>query len=217
MLKPVAWKESRELLPLVALALAAQLYILGAPADLQFLFNQSSAAIPFLGDTPETFVFVVAGCAGFVMGLWQTVWEDGRGTYQFLLHRPASRRAIFGTKLLVGLLATVVICVLPMAIYALWAATPGTHASPFRWSMTTWVWQLSARMPLVYLGAFLSGLRPGNWFGSRLFPLAAAVLILFGLAILAVRWPLVSLAVCMAALAAFIAAIFSVGQTRDYS
>ena len=40
--------------------------------------------------------------------------------------------------------------------------------------MTAWAWQLWLCMPLVYLGAFLSGIRPARWFGTRLMPLVAA-------------------------------------------
>jgi hypothetical protein len=40
--------------------------------------------------------------------------------------------------------------------------------------MTVAGWQLWSAMPLVYLGAFLSGIRPGRWFGTRLIPLVAA-------------------------------------------
>jgi hypothetical protein len=56
----------------------------------------------------------------------------------------------------------------------MWAATPGTHASPFEWSMTMPVWGAWFGMLTIYLGAFLSGLRPGAWVGTRLAPLAAA-------------------------------------------
>jgi hypothetical protein len=60
-------------------------------------------------------------------------------------------------------------------LYSWWAATPGHHPSPFAWSMATPAWVLTFLMPLLYLGAFLSGLRPARWFGTRLLPLAGSV------------------------------------------
>ena len=37
--------------------------------------------------------------------------------------------------------------------------------------MTVPAFQIWLLMPLVYLGAFASGIRPARWFGSRLLPL----------------------------------------------
>ena len=48
---------------------------------------------------------------------------------------------------------------------------PGTHPGPFEWSMTGPALRIWLIMPLVYLGAFASGIRPARWFGSRLLPL----------------------------------------------
>ncbi len=62
---------------------------------------------------------------------------------------------------------------LPILIYATWAATPGTHPGPFEWSMTGLAFRVWLLMPLAYLGAFASGIRPARWFGSQLLPLAS--------------------------------------------
>src|SRR6185503_13555355 len=93
----------------------------------------------------------------------------------FLLHRPLSRRRIYATKILVGLSVYLVCGVVPILIYAAWAALPGTHASPFAWSMTSPSWVIWLVLTAVYLGALLSGVRPAAWFGTRLAPLVAAV------------------------------------------
>jgi hypothetical protein len=58
--------------------------------------------------------------------------------------------------------------------YALLAASPGNSPTPFFWSMTADEWQLVLCSVVVYLGAFLSGIRPARWFGTRLAPLATA-------------------------------------------
>ncbi len=119
-------------------------------------------------------------------------------------------------KLLVGATLTLAVALLPIAAFGLWAATPGTHASPFVWSMTTWAWLLGVQMLLVYLGAFLSGLRPGRWFGSRVLPLAGAVAAIFALNTIA-EWPWLALFASLALEAGLVLVILDVGRVRDYS
>lgn len=218
MLTNLLWKELREIAPIVVCALLIQVCMVAIPADallLNMLFsNRTHGAIPFLSDSWSSMFLWVAGVAAVVLGLWQTVWESSRGTFQFLLHRPASWRALFVHKLGVGLGISLSLAVLPTLCYALWAATPGTHASPFSWSMTAWAWQLMVALPLLYLGAFLSGLRPARLFGSRLFPLAAS-LIAFGLTLALPRTIALPLALALELM--FVAVILFVGHTRDYS
>ena len=62
---------------------------------------------------------------------------------------------------------------------AVWAATPGTHASPFEWSMTVPIWIGWFAMTILYLGAFHTVVRPGRWYRSRLLPLAASAVATF--------------------------------------
>ena len=112
-----------------------------------------------------------------------TLWQS----CCFVLHRPANRRLIYGIKLLVGLAAYLACAVIPVLLYALWAATPRTHASPFEWSMTSNAWFGWISMATIYLGAFLSGIRPAAWIGTRLAPLAGAASILM-LAAAMVQW-----------------------------
>jgi len=225
-LKTLTWKESRELVPLVAFALILQFYFVAAPADLQYLLMLSPVtlvdereAIPFVSDNVSSALFAVAGLFAVAVGLWQTWWESSRGTFQFLLHRPAGRCAILGAKLAVGIVFCLLVVCLPLLCYSLWAATPGKHASPFSWSMTTWAWQLCLQLPLVYLGAFLSGLRPARLWGSRFFPLAASLAALLGMEVLALGLGLPMIAVVVGLLleAAFVLVILYVAVTRDYS
>jgi hypothetical protein len=71
-------------------------------------------------------------------------------------------------------------------------------------------------MPLVYLGAFLSGLRPARWYGTRLLPLAASGLLTAFLAIFAWWWPL-GLALALLTYAALVVTICYVARVRDYA
>ena len=118
--------------------------------------------------------FAIGGALAVSLGFKQSAWELWHSSYYFLLHRPASRTRIFGTKLAVGIGAGWVLTAAIVLLFGAWAATPGNSAAPFFWSMTGTAWRIWFALPVLYLGAFLSGIRPGRWFGSRLIPLVTA-------------------------------------------
>jgi hypothetical protein len=132
----------------------------------------------------------------------------------FLLHRPVSRRTVYVTKIVVGLSLYFGLAGLAILIYAIWAASSGTHASPFAWSMTVPVWMIWLSASLVYLGALLAGIRPAAWLGTRLMPPAAACAIATMAANLPPIW---GLAVALASAAALVALILFVAETRDFA
>ena len=216
MWKALALKELREAALLAVLALVAYLYatlvLMGAP-----LLPGSSygrAEIPFLGSTFYLVYAVVAALFAVALGMRQTLGEALGGTYQFLLTRPAGRTALYA-KLAVGTGLYFAISALPILLYAAWAATPGTHASPFAWSMTLPAWMLWLGMSLLYAGAFLSGLRPARWFGTRLLPLAGSVL---GTLMIAVEHDVTLVRLLGAVVAALLlAAIGFTIRTRDFT
>ena len=228
MLKTIAWKECRELLPFIALALLAEIYFvcnaigtrLGALSDINVLRDLSYNTIPFINDFSCTLILITGGCFAVVVALWQTIWETSRGTFLFLLHRPVTRNAVIGTKLAVGVALCLLVCGGPLLYYTLWAAAPGTHDSPFAWSMTIDDWFNFSLIPMVYLGAFISGLRHAHWFASRFFPIFAAVLV----ALLCQSvwdslpaWRIAVVAVSIAIEAAAVYVIFYLAKVRDYS
>jgi hypothetical protein len=151
---------------------------------------------------------------GALLGLKQSAWELWQGTYYFLLHRPAGRRQLFGTKLVVGVSLLLGVTGLLILLYALWAAAPGHHASPFFWSMTGGAWQQWLAALLIYLGAFLSGIRPGRWYGSRLLPLASGIALAMMVAYFPWWW--IGLAIEAVGVSIYLAAIFLYVETRDY-
>jgi hypothetical protein len=215
MLKALGWKETRELMPLVALTWGATLLLFLAVAR-SVRAVAEIGTIPFISSSLPSTLLIIGAVFGMAVGYWQTLSESGRGTFLFLLHRPIERSQIFTLKLLVGISLTLLIVGLPMLIYALWAATPGTHASPFFWSMSVSAWLGWLRLPLFYLGAFLSVLREARWWGSRALPLLAAwgiYMILFGLE----QWPVLLATVSLAVMACYVVVIRSVAATRDYS
>lgn len=138
--------------------------------------NVKPVDIPFVQDNFTTMLFFIGGVLAIALGFRQSAWEPSQGTALYLLHLPLPRRTIVATKLLTGIGLLLACTLLPILIYATWAALPRTHAGPFEWTMTgeaLLVWLL---LPLVYLGAFASGIRPARWFGSRLLPLVSVVI-----------------------------------------
>jgi len=217
MWKALVYKELRETWAIAALGLLGYLWSFsGHEVSAIGLFRWSSSdEIPFVG---EGFVrgFVAISLMWMIaLGLRQTVGESVRGTWLFLLNRPLERGTLIGLKLATGLALCLICAVVPVLWYARWAATPGTHASPFEWSMTLRAWQAWLTMPGVYLAAFLTGLRPGRWIGSRLTPLAGAGLLLILLQALPWWW-LLGLTAVVLLDAWLIWDILYVAQTRDY-
>lgn len=178
MFKAFAVKEFREIRGIVLLALAAFIYLVAAAEEPRLWPGISRRApVPFVHDGFLQFFIFISASLAIGLGLRQTLGESIGGTYPFLFHRPATRRWLVGTKLLLGLAAYLICAVIPILAHGLWAATPGAHASPFEWAMTVPAWELWFGMTLLYLGAFLTGVRPARWYRSRVLPLAAAGLI----------------------------------------
>ncbi|HTU19188.1 MAG TPA: hypothetical protein VMG10_14100 [Gemmataceae bacterium] len=182
-MKVLAWKELREVFVIMAVALAWYLALavntMGAK-----VFNWMPAmphgtmGIPFLDGGFAEMHTLISALFALALGFRQSAWESSRGTYLFLLHRPLRRETVFLIKLATGAAVFLLCASLPILLYAWWAFLPGHHPGPFEWSMTGETWRLLFLMLLLYLGAFLSGLRPARWFGTRLLPLVGSLLMM---------------------------------------
>jgi hypothetical protein len=161
-----------------------------------------------------TILFFIGAALAITLGFRQSAWDPSQGTAQYLLHLPLTRRTIFLTKLATGISLLLVCTLLPILIYATWAAMPATHAGPFEWSMTRPAFQVWLLMPIAYLGAFASGIRPARWFGSRLLPLASAALA-GAIAVLAQWWP-IALPLLLLVAAVLVSDILWEVETRDF-
>jgi ABC-type transport system involved in multi-copper enzyme maturation permease subunit len=222
MIKALMIKELRETLGIAAIALALYTAFIGSMIGMPLFkalpgIPQPGAELPLLGNTfRQFFAFLTAGLA-IALGFWQTVSESNRGTFPFLLHRPLARHAIIGAKLATGLAVLIVEAGAAVLAYGLWATTPGTHPAPFAWSMAAFAWELALAMTVVYLGAFLSGLRPGLWWGTRLLPLVASCVATAFLSALA--WTFGGWAVMAILLTdgLLIAAVFCAARSRDFA
>jgi hypothetical protein len=212
-------KELREAAGIVAIAAAFYVHYLSRAMRHDILpwhygyvdYN----AIPFINLNSLGSLAWVSAALALALGFRQTVGESIYGTWLFLRHRPVGWRWLLGVKLFVGLTVYLFCAAAAVLAYAWWAATPGTHASPFEWSMTAPAWKDWISMPLLYFGAFLSGLRPARWFGTRLLPLVFAGAFAFWLPDLR-WWPVGGLCVIGLLSAAFVAVIFFVARTRDF-
>jgi hypothetical protein len=179
----MAWKELREIawIALAAVIVYAVLAIVGyaawGPETWIIATGRSEESVPFVTDSFVSDFWWLAMGLTVALGAVQPLTESIRGTWPFLLHRPATRRWVVAVKLLVGLSLYLVTGAAIILARAFWAATPGTHASPFLWSMTLPCWEVWFSATVVYFAAFLVGIRPVRWHGTRLLPLAVAVVV----------------------------------------
>jgi hypothetical protein len=216
MLKALVIKELRESAGIVVLGALAVVYVLCELTNMSLLNmgGRSLNSYPFIYDAIVSYLALCAGALGVALGMKQTAWELGQGTFFFLFHRPVSRTLLVGCKLAVGSVWVMLLSALLILLYAWWVATPGHITGPFFWSMTAPAWRLWVALPVVYLGAFLAGIRPGKWFGTRLVPLVAAIAVT-GVAA-NMPWLWLSLLIALFAAALLLISIFYYVHRRDY-
>jgi ABC-type transport system involved in multi-copper enzyme maturation permease subunit len=219
MIKALAIKELREswgLAVLAALAMAwAVLSGMGRnPLQMLISTNFNTHHLAFIGDGFYEWSCIFLGVLAVLLGFKQSAWEVHHSTFYFLFHRPISRRQVLAVKLGIGVLLIGAILSAAILVYGAWANVPGHLSAPFDWSMTWDSWQLLAVLPLVYFAAFLSGIRPGKWFGTRLVPLASVILVVAIAASVPfwwLRWPVLILNYALV-----LTSIDYFTQTRDY-
>jgi hypothetical protein len=220
--RSIAIKELRETWGIAAGAMLLYVWMLATlmrpgESNIPYLFIVGGRpGVPFLSHDFSMVFMLTASLFALVLGFRQTFGESLQGTYLFVLHRCESPSVMFLPKLAVGIGLVLLGSAWPIVVYAAWAATPGNVPAPFDWSMTASAWRQLAVVPLLYLGAFLSALRPARWFGTRLVPLFSAVTAMFFF--FEVTWPAgIRWIYLIAAYALFVATILYVARTRDYS
>jgi len=183
MTRALVTKELRETWAYAALALALSLAFVCRQTGFWSRFLlwtldwvpglAEQAVLPFVQIGFGAYLGLIGFVLAMTLGFQQSCWESRQALY--LLHLPVRRRTYFLAKLGAGIALLMASMSLPILLYAGWAAWPGTHPAPFEWSMIGPALRLWLLMPLIYLGAFASGIRPARWIGSRLFPLLAVV------------------------------------------
>ncbi|MDB5338418.1 MAG: family transporter protein [Planctomycetaceae bacterium] len=183
MLRALCIKELREIWWLGLLPLAFMLYAVSDESSLSpWLLVVSRSLdrwekIPF-GDSLFALAALQWGCLlAAALGLWQSFRESHSRTWHFLLHRPVDRQVILTAKLFSAAVVYLLAIVLPVLGLAVWAAIPGTHASPFDWSLTASAWYAVSVGTAVYLSGMFAGLRRGRMIGTRWWPLVATSIV----------------------------------------
>jgi hypothetical protein len=215
----LVYKEFRETLGIATLGLIALLAVTAAQVGLNpvpgmFGLGSRTGSIPFVSSSFGTWFWLAAAGLAIALGFRQSIGDFWNDAQLFLLHRPVSRARIYATKLAVGLAVYLACALVALLGYALWAATPGTHASPFEWSMTAPSWATLLTMTTVYLGAFLAGIRPAAWFGTRLSPLVAALVLAW---LISFCWLAVAVVLVLAVNVWLMGAILTVVESRNFS
>ena len=229
MFRAMAWKEFRDIRRVAVVALilygAITLSVIEPRSPLNLLrylglSGSSYDDTPFIRDSFVGKYYFFAVLVAIAFGLMQTFGETVRGTYPFLLHRSASLRWLMGMKLFIGATVYMLATLIPLVVYCFWAASPGNHASPFEWSMTTGTWGTWFALSMVYFGTFLTGILPGSWYQARFLPLAASIMVLIVVGGFSNVYSVGLLRPCLIVVvvdAWLIAAIFFVARSRDYS
>lgn len=90
-------KELRECAPLAALAaLLAAWALMDVTGNIWHEVGRGVSRVPFVeNENHYADLVIIAGGLALLLGFKQTVWEDFRGTYHYLLHRPVDRRRVF--------------------------------------------------------------------------------------------------------------------------
>jgi hypothetical protein len=177
--------------------------------------GESPPDVPFVQGNFQSMLFFIGGALAVALGFRQSAWEPSQGTALYLLHLPLKRRSIILTKLMTGIVVLLACTFLPILVYATWASMPGTHAGPFEWSMTRPALRVWLVLPLFYLGAFASGIRPARWLGSRLLPLFSVSLPAI-LAYTVPYWWLIGLPLLVISCTWLVGEILCEAETRDY-
>lgn len=181
MFRTLAIKELREISWLIVVGWIVGLGWVGHHAGLFHWFGVADPAsprpIPFLGDQAAVAwnSLWIGSLVALVVALRQSYWESHTRTDQFLCSLPIPNATVLWTKIVVGAVATWTVPAGMTLAYAIWAAIPGTHASPFFWSWTADNWTITLLLVPVYLGALLIGYREARWWGSRVLPMCGVI------------------------------------------
>jgi hypothetical protein len=213
-------KELRESLPLVALVALGIVYVLAELTGWTVvpgfrLTGRSYTSVPFVVQDSFLVLYLTAMVLfAALLGLKQSAWEEYRGVYHYLLFRPLARPTLIAVKLVVGIALVQIAAAILIVWYALWAAAPGHIPAPFLWSMTVDAWRCWLSLPVIFLSAFLSGMRPARWYVTRLVPLVAGVALALVLGLQ--PWWAIALIGTVLVSAVLVYCILYVAAARDY-
>jgi ABC-type transport system involved in multi-copper enzyme maturation permease subunit len=213
MLKTIAWKEFRELLPIIITAFALQFFVICSIVGI----SRKYQTLPQDLHGAAVLLMFESGLLAIALGLWQNMAEQNQGTFLFLFHRPWRRESIVAAKLLIGASVCLLVGSLPIAGFALWADARMEHATALRDDIWSAAWPVSFCLLLLYLGAFMSSFRAATWYKSRYLPLFCGLALFALLAALAHSRELTVLVATPLVSFCFVVGILYEAMTRDFS
>jgi ABC-type transport system involved in multi-copper enzyme maturation permease subunit len=215
MFKALVKKELREHLPAAGAALAASLLLLAYYMRLPmrgsgygsgwYQVTYNYLPVPVASGAYVSGLAAVAFAAALLLGFLMSWKESVRKTWSFLLHRPVSRAQVLGAKLTAGALLYTAAVALPFALLAVWCMVPGNYPAPWDPEYLLPGVEVLCGGAVLFLGAFLCGVRRARWYATRFAPLAGAVFMLVLVAAAFLWWEswvllLVTAAVLLASL-----------------
>ncbi|MBC7820749.1 MAG: hypothetical protein IAG10_28015 [Planctomycetaceae bacterium] len=222
---PLIQKELRSAAWVVGLGLFAYVWLLAEMSGYSQIIGRWNQSHQRLALGVIWFGFVTAGFAG-LLGLVMASDDSLRGTWQFVLFRPISRRRYIVTKLLTGAVLVVLTPLVPVTLFLEWEYGSGRLGVP--WDVTAW--QIPAEaigwsVP-IFLSGFLSSIRVASWWWSRLWPLVTTCVLgmWFWLACLEESFPdaltpspIQFWGLCVLVSAALVVLIFDEMERREFS
>ena len=186
-MRAICWKELREnyrwaVLTMLALGFA-QWYALHQGEN-QYSIGYSWSGRGLLLNSDAFLAVTTFGCAaaGLLLGFIQILPELRRDRWASLLHRPISRGVVFRGKVAGGLLLYALATVPPF-LFSVWlVATPGHFGAPFVPDMALAGTADLCAGAAYHFAALAMTLPRGVWFGTRVFPVLAALHLTYAVA-----------------------------------
>lgn len=151
-----------------------------------------------------------------LMGLIQSLSEDVQGTWRYVLALPVGWRRILTLKIGVGAVVWLCWAAVSLAICGLGILVDVGPAGEQWPRLADPMLRIIVCVPVVYFGAFLTGLRRANWFFSRLAPGIGVMLCWFILPYLP-QWWVVAPLVTAGFAAMLIGVMFHEASHRDFA
>ena len=173
MMSALLWKEFRETVrwfPLCLLLVVSLIWRL-IPG------RNGTDSVDTLSGNLSTIVGAGAIISGVALAIAQFALNQKSSSRNFLLHRNLTTRQIFLAKAIVGALLYVLAVFVPLSATAVYLEWIGPERLPTSWHQTVPAFSCSFFGFSFYFGTCMVICRPARWFGTRLLPIGAPVLI----------------------------------------
>lgn len=176
MFKAIVWKELRENLKWAVLILLAMATILAiAMHSLAELVGSGGSVHSTAMNGLEATTAIGGILAGLLLGVAQTITENRRDNWGFLIHRPVSRSTLFRGKIAAGVLLYAAATLTPVIGALIWMATPGHLSMPFDWRIALpGIANLLGGLAFYFAG-LLTGIRQARWYATRAAGIVASI------------------------------------------